>query len=87
MASSLSSLALLSKYKDILSAYSFPDKNHLLNKETKEQELKDFSFTFVELPKFAKQLKKPMNELTLEEKFYYFLDKVPSMTPKYLKKK
>ncbi len=70
----------------------FPDNPHyknehvILNTRTNKQELKDFSFTFVELPKFAKQLTKPINELTLEEKFYYFLDKAPSMTPDDLKK-
>ena len=70
---------------------AFPGNAHyknehvILNKKTKQQELKDFSFTFVELPKFAQQLKKPIHELTLEEKFYYFLDKAPSMTPKELK--
>ncbi len=70
----------------------FPDNPHyknehvILNKKTNKQELKDFSFTFVELPKFAKQLKKPINELSLEEKFYYFLDRAPAMTPQELEK-
>ena len=70
----------------------FPGNSHyknehvILNKRTKEQELKDFSFTFVELPKFSRQLKKPINELSLEEKFYYFLERAPAMTPEELKK-
>ena len=70
----------------------FPDTPHyknehvILNKRTNKQELKDFSFTFVELPKFAVQLKKPINELSLEEKFYYFLDRAPAMTPQELEK-
>lgn len=54
----------------------FPDKqgyksDHVvLDKVTLENDLKDFSFTFVELPKFNKTLE----ELeTLEDKWYYFL--------------
>ncbi|MGE3557308.1 MAG: Rpn family recombination-promoting nuclease/putative transposase [Candidatus Obscuribacterales bacterium] len=54
----------------------FPNKkgyksDHItVDKETHENDLKDFSFTFVELPKFTKKL----NELkTIEEKWYYFL--------------
>ncbi|MCP5509109.1 MAG: Rpn family recombination-promoting nuclease/putative transposase [Chlamydiales bacterium] len=54
----------------------FPDKpgykcNHeILDTETYEQDLKDFSFTFVELPKFNLTF----DELTsLEEQWYYFL--------------
>jgi predicted transposase/invertase (TIGR01784 family) len=54
----------------------FPDKKHyksdheILDRETHENNLKDFSFTFVELPKFNKTA----DELeTLEDKWYYFL--------------
>jgi len=32
-----------------------------------------FSFTFIDLVKFDKELNKPVKELTEEEKFYYFL--------------
>jgi len=42
----------------------------LLDKKSYEQDLKDFHFTFVELPKFNKKL----NEIeTIEDKWYYFL--------------
>ena len=42
----------------------------LLDNHTYEQDLKDFSFTFVELPKFTKTI----DQLTsIEEKWYYFL--------------
>jgi len=60
----------------ITSYIQFPKKknyksNHgILDKETYENDLKDFSFTFVELPKFTKTV--PEN-MTLEEKWYYFL--------------
>ncbi len=51
----------------------FPEKENyksdhvILDSETYEHDLKDFSFTFIELPKFNKELS------TLEEKWYYFL--------------
>lgn len=56
---------------------AFPKKNDryksdhvLLDKKSHEHDLKDFHFTFVELPKFNKKL----NEIeTIEEKWYYFL--------------
>jgi predicted transposase/invertase (TIGR01784 family) len=42
----------------------------ILDNKTYENDLKDFSFTFVELPKFSKTL----DELqTIEDKWYYFL--------------
>lgn len=54
----------------------FPNKDEyksdhvILDNKTYERDLKDFSFTFVELPKFTKTIE----ELeTLEEKWYYFL--------------
>jgi predicted transposase/invertase (TIGR01784 family) len=60
----------------ITSYIVFPEKGQyksdhiILDTKTYENDLKDFSFTFVELPKFQMQL----NELkTLEEKWYYFL--------------
>ncbi len=57
----------------------FPDKKHyksehvILDNETYEHDLDKFSFTFVDLVKFDKELNKPVKELTDEEKFYYFL--------------
>ncbi len=60
----------------ITSYVVFPDKDHyksdhvILDNKTYEQDLKDFSFTFVELPKFNKTL----DQLSgLEEQWYYFL--------------
>ena len=56
----------------------FPEKEDyksehvILDAKTLENDLKMFSFTFVNLPKF-KQLKKKLKDLTLEEKWYYFL--------------
>ena len=57
----------------------FPKKKHYksehvtLDKKTHEHHLDKFSFTFIDLVKFDKQLNKPVEELTDEEKFYYFL--------------
>jgi predicted transposase/invertase (TIGR01784 family) len=54
----------------------FPQKeqyksNHvILDEATYENDLKDFSFTFVELPKFTKE---PHELETIEEQWYYFL--------------
>ena len=45
-----------------------------------------FSFTFVELPKFSEQCKKEVTELSLEEKFYYFLHKAPQIEDEELPK-
>ena len=42
----------------------------ILDNKTYEHDLKDFSFTFVELPKFTKPLKQLK---TIEDKWYYFL--------------
>ena len=62
----------------------FPDKlsyksDHIiLDKETKEQNLKDFSFTFLELPKF----KKERHELvTMTEHWCYFFKHAPTTKP------
>ena len=55
----------------------FPEKKDryksmhvVLDNDTFENDLKDFSFTFVELPKFNKTLKELV---TIEDKWYYFL--------------
>ena len=42
----------------------------ILDNKTYEQDLKDFSFTFVELPKFTKKLEELQ---TIEDQWYYFL--------------
>ena len=67
----------------------FPDKKKyksdhvILDKETYEQDLKDFSFTFIELPKFNKTIE----ELTtLEEKWYYFFKHAGDTSPEDLKR-
>ena len=64
----------------ITSYVVFPDKTNyksdhvILDNETYENDLKDFSFTFVELPKFTKTL----DELeTLEDQWFYFLKHAP----------
>ena len=44
-----------------------------LDKKTYERDLDKLSFTFIDLVKFDKQRKKDINDLSLEEKFYYFL--------------
>ena len=57
----------------------FPNKPHYkskhitLDKKTQENDLNLISFTFVELPKFEKQRPQNITQLTLEQKFYYFL--------------
>lgn len=57
-----------------------------LDKKTQDHNLRAISFTFVELPKFAKQCPKNISKLSLEEKFYYFLDKAEAMQNADLKK-
>lgn len=42
----------------------------ILGNKTYQNDLKDFSFTFVKLPKFKKT---PSELKTIEEKWYYFL--------------
>ncbi len=67
----------------------FPNKKHwksehvILDKESLEHDLKDFSFTFLELPKFHHKI----DELsTLEEKWMYFFKCAPKTSDKDLKK-
>ena len=43
------------------------------NDNTVPEKLDKMTFTFVNLVKFGKNIKKPINELTFEEKIYYFL--------------
>lgn len=60
----------------ILDFVMFPEKKEyisthwLLDKQTYERDLKDFHFTFIELPKFTKV--NPKELLTYEEKWCYF---------------
>ncbi len=67
----------------------FPSKSHyksdhiILDKETYEHDLKDFYFTFIELPKFNKT----KEELSsIEDKWYYFLKHAHETTESDLKK-
>ena len=61
----------------ILDFEMFPGKENyksdhvILDRETYEQHLKDFSFTFIELPKFKKT--DPATLVNFEEKWCYFL--------------
>ena len=67
----------------------FPSKkeyqsNHvILDKKSYEQDLKDFSFTFIELPKFNKKLKELS---TIQEKWCYFFKHAKNTSPVELKK-
>ena len=66
----------------------FPDKiayksDHvILDKETKEHNLKDFSFTFLELGKFNKTKEELFSQI---EKWAYFFKYAPETTPEELK--
>ena len=61
----------------------FPEKpaiksDHIiLDRATYEHDLKEFSFTFIELPKFGKQIDEL---LTIREKWYYYLKHAPETT-------
>ena len=62
---------------------SYKSDHVILDKETYEHDLKDFSFTFIELPKFIKTI----DELsTLGEKWYYFFKHAEETSPEDLKK-
>ncbi len=62
---------------------SYKSDHVILDKETYEHDLKDFSFTFIELPKFIKTI----DELsTLGEKWYYFFKHAEETSPDDLKK-
>ncbi len=67
----------------------FPNKQDyksdhvILDKKTKEWDLKDFSFTFVELPKFTKDID---SLETIQEKWCYFFKHAAETSPEELKK-
>jgi len=73
----------------ILNFNIFENKNYIsrhliINQETSTQDLKDFEFTFIELPKFNKEL----NELeTILDKWIYFIKNAENleMIPKEFK--
>jgi hypothetical protein len=50
---------------------NFISRHLILNLETKQQDIKDFEFTFIELPKFKKTLEELDSVL---DKWIYFLN-------------
>ena len=70
----------------------FPNKPHYksehitLDKKTQESDLNLISFTFVELPKFENQRPQDITQLTLEQKFYYFLIHAEKSEPSEVEK-
>jgi len=70
----------------------FPQKgshksdHQIMDVVTYEQDLEKLCFTFVDLVTFAEQNKKPVEALTLEEKFYYFLRNAETIDPEELEK-
>jgi predicted transposase/invertase (TIGR01784 family) len=67
----------------------FPDKKRyksdhvILDRESHEHDLKDFSFTFIELPKFKKKIDKLSS---IEEKWCYFFKHAKETSPEELDK-
>lgn len=67
----------------------FPDKkayksDHcILDRETQDRDLKDFSFTFLELPKFTKTIDELEN---IVDKWAYFFKHAPQTTPEDMQK-
>ena len=51
----------------------------ILNLETQKQDLKDFEFTFIELPKFNKSLEE-IDDNSIIDKWIYFLKETPNLT-------
>ena len=66
---------------------AYKSEHCMLDRKTGENDLDKLFFTFVELPKFNAQLKasqRKLEELTLEEKWYYFLIHAPVTTEQEL---
>jgi predicted transposase/invertase (TIGR01784 family) len=66
---------------------AYKSEHRTLDRKTGENDLDKLFFTFVELPKFNDQLKaaqRKLEELTLEEKWYYFLSNAPVTTEQEL---
>ena len=55
----------------------FISRHLIINQETNTQDLKDFEFTFIELPKFTKELKE-LNSIL--DKWIYFLKNVSDLS-------
>ena len=64
----------------------FKSEHVTLDKKTQARNLEKISFTFIDLVKFDKQCTKPIDHLTLEEKFYYFLSHAKDMDDEALTK-
>jgi len=62
----------------------YKSEHVILDKKTQERDLDKFSFTFVDLIKFDEQRAKSVDQLTLEEKFYYFLKHAEDIDPQVL---
>ena len=59
---------------------SYYKSEHItIDKKTEAHDLDKLSFTFIDLPKFDKQRGQAIADLTLEEKFYYFLHHASTM--------
>ena len=66
---------------------AYKSEHCTLERKTGENDLDKLFFTFVELPKFNDQLKaaqRKLEDLTLEEKWYYFLSHAPVTTEQEL---
>ena len=64
----------------------YKSEHIILNKKTYRRKLDKFSFTFIDLIKFERQRTKTVAELSLEEKFYYFLRHAEDITPQELER-
>ena len=63
----------------------YKSEHAILDKKTQENNLDKLSFTFIDLVKFDKNRTKKVDQLTLEEKFYYFLRHATEMDDTKLK--
>jgi len=62
---------------DIFNSKNFISRHLIINQETNTQDLDDFEFTFIELPKFKKEL----NELdSILDKWIYFIKNAGDLT-------
>jgi len=62
---------------EIFSSKSFISRHLIINQETLEQDLDDFEFTFIELPKFTKELSELKSVL---DKWIYFIKYAQDLT-------
>ena len=63
---------------------SYRTDHVILDKETYDQDLEDFSFTFINMPKFMEKYPNSI-PANLDEKFYYFLCKADELTADQVK--